>query len=305
MSHRNLKPQRFLWGLCLLAWPLQGAWYWPWEAYTAYQDGARAYEDKRYADSIPQFERGVLAEKDAGQPHYNLGNAYYQDKKYDKAIASYQNALKYPLPDQLAGSVYYNLGNTLYRQGQKDGNPVKNWQLAIDAYEKALNKSPQDKEAQENRDFVKEQLQKLQSGQGNSEPNSDDKSSNSANPHQPNGSPPPSSAPNGKPNPSPDPGQSAAPSSPGSTQPNPSHSGNPQESPPKYSQQEVQRFLERMEQAERHNRAQQMFRRFPQKQPATGNLFNMTPEQLMTLSPEELEKLFSHNRPDSSRDKDW
>lgn len=303
MSTRNRKHRFLHWGILVLAWPLQGAWYWPWEAYTSYQDGARAYEDKRYSDSIPQFERGVLAEKESGQPHYNLGNAYYQDKKYAKAIESYQNALKYLMPDNLAGAVYYNLGNALYRQGQQDGNPVKNWKLAIEAYEKALSKSPQDKEARENRDFVKEQLQKLQPGNGNGEPNPDDKSPPSPNP---NASPQPPSKPGSKDSKN-KPSASAQPSAPSQGTPNQNNqdSGNPQESPPKYSQQEVQRFLERMEQAERHNRAQQMFRRFPQKQPATGNLFNMTPEQLMTLSPEELEKLFANNRPNSSGDKDW
>lgn len=279
--------------LVLLAGLLQGAWSWPWESYTSYQDGAKAYEGKRYGDSIPFFERGVQAAPEQALPYYNLGNAYYQNKNYAKAIETYQKALTYSMGDEMAGALYYNLGNALYRQGQQDGYPEKNWQHAIEAYEKALSKTPQDKEATENRDFVKQQLEKLQQLAGNnSQPNPSEKEPSSSK-NQPNPSKPSS----------PGPGASVQP--PASPGPQNQNSNSSSEPPSQYSQQQVQRFLDAMERAERRNRANQLFRRYPQKRAQSNDLFNMSPEQLMTLTPEELKKLFEQNRPNSGLNKDW
>jgi len=64
---------------------------------------------------------------------YNQGNRYFQDGQYEKAIESYEEALRSGVEN---GNLFYNLGNSYYKDGQIG--------KAIWAYEKAKAFSPRD-----------------------------------------------------------------------------------------------------------------------------------------------------------------
>ena len=120
-------------------------------------------------------------------PKSNLAALDYTNKKYDKSVFSWQAILS----DRCEGNkkskycdvVAYNLGNALYRKGESLYNSsnltgasstdaikekTKNrvlelWQKAIAAYQADLSYNADDKEAEENIDFIMKKIKELES----------------------------------------------------------------------------------------------------------------------------------------------
>lgn len=62
-----------------------------------YNLGNAIYNQERYDDAIKQYEQTAESAKDQetrSSAFHNLGNAYFQKKEYDKSIAAYKNALR-------------------------------------------------------------------------------------------------------------------------------------------------------------------------------------------------------------------
>jgi len=74
---------------------------------------------------------------------YNLGNKYYSQNDYPKAVAAYQQALQAG-PD---AAVLYNLGNSYFKSGQTG--------QAVASYRRAQYLSPRDRDIRANLDFVR------------------------------------------------------------------------------------------------------------------------------------------------------
>ncbi len=82
-------------------------------------------------------------------------------ERLEETIAIYCDEKKYEFCDQL----YYNLGNTYYRLGENNKNKneqKKLWEQAVGAYEKDLEINSEDKEAQENIDFILNKLKEVE-----------------------------------------------------------------------------------------------------------------------------------------------
>ncbi|MDD2784877.1 MAG: VWA domain-containing protein [Sulfuricurvum sp.] len=110
----------------------------------------KAYKAQDFAEATKYFN--VLdKEKKSAQTAYNLANALYQQKEYEKALELYQGiqtedvALNY--------SRWHNIGNTLAQMHRSDE--------AINAYEKALS-IREDEDTRYNLEFLKEQKQNQQ-----------------------------------------------------------------------------------------------------------------------------------------------
>lgn len=104
-----------------------------------------SYGEKAYSQSSEYFSR--LAEiKKSDALNYDLANSLYQEKKYDKALALYQNiATKDALLEQKR---LHNLGNTLAQMNKKND--------AIKVYEEAL-KIKEDADTRYNLELLKKQ----------------------------------------------------------------------------------------------------------------------------------------------------
>ncbi|QIR75688.1 tetratricopeptide repeat protein [Sulfurospirillum diekertiae] len=93
---------------------------------------------------------------------YNLGNAYYKEKAYDKALEAYQH-VKDP---KLLPQTLHNMGNSYAQLHQND--------QAIKAYESAL-KLKEDKDTRFNLELLKKEQQKQDQKQNNSSENNQKK----------------------------------------------------------------------------------------------------------------------------------
>ncbi|PIQ24392.1 hypothetical protein COW36_24380 [bacterium (Candidatus Blackallbacteria) CG17_big_fil_post_rev_8_21_14_2_50_48_46] len=259
---------------------LQSAWIWPWAPFLADRAAQKAYREKKYEQSFQAFEQGIQAAPSEPRLYYNKGNALYQQKKYDQASEAYRRALSLDGNPRELAQTWYNLGNSYYRQGHQGADPQQNWQQALEAYQKALAINPEDSQAQENRDFVQAQLQALQEQNANQgTPQQEQQGKNQQNKSS------------GKPQPK----SSAPPKGQGSSKPQEQgQSGSQAQN--QFSDQEVQKFLQSMEENEKENRSRQFFQRFQSQDNA------LTPEDLLTRPLEDLEKLLNAKKSDQ---KDW
>lgn len=117
------------------------------------QEGEKLYQVGRYEEALQKFKKAETQYPQDPRLQYNLGNTYYQLKKYEEAqkifgdIRSKSNA-----NPSLREKTLYNEGNTHYREHHLEE--------AIQSYEEALKINPADGEARENLEFVKKELEK-------------------------------------------------------------------------------------------------------------------------------------------------
>lgn len=273
--------------LLSIAGLLQSAWVWPWTPFLKQREAEQAYQAKQYPQSLEKLEQGIEAAPNEARLHYNKGNALYQSQKYSQATEAYRQALTLEGNLGEQAQTWYNLGNSYFRQGSQStqgtqggqqGSPEEAWKQAIDAYQKAIELNPEDQQAKENKDYVQAQLKALQ----------EQKSQNG----QPEKKTNPQSKPQKKP------GSDKGETPPKNQKSPPQNQAQPQQTEPqnRFSDEEIQKFLESLEESEKDNRANRYFQRSPEHKQ------NPSPEDLMTKPLEELEKSFNAAQSDQ---KDW
>ncbi len=128
--------------------------------------GIEDYNNGKFDDAYGQFQGTLQAHPQnpaIDRLNFDAGAAAYKLKDYNKALQSFSQALL-SKDVQLQQKTHYNLGNTLYEQGETehtDEKKIANWTNAIQHYDETLKIDPQDKMAQENRDFVKKKIEEL------------------------------------------------------------------------------------------------------------------------------------------------
>ena len=113
-------------------------------------DGVENYDKGNFSDAEVNFKKGVEKAPDNFQAKFNLGDAYFKQKRYDEAIKSYQSALPLVRSNNEKAQVYYNVGNSLLK-AQK----IKE---SIEEYKKSLKLNPNDQEAKYNLSYALEML---------------------------------------------------------------------------------------------------------------------------------------------------
>jgi Ca-activated chloride channel family protein len=149
-----------------------------------YQQGVSLYRAGKYPDAERAFSQVTQPDKQA-DAQYNLGNVYFQQKQYDKAVSAYQNALK------LGGNradVIHNLQVTqkqLQRQQQQNQqqNKQENQQ---DNHKNADN--PKDQQGTDKNSSDAKSKPQQQNGSQSSQQAAQNKPDASKNPHDPNAS---------------------------------------------------------------------------------------------------------------------
>ncbi|MEP6686682.1 MAG: VWA domain-containing protein, partial [Verrucomicrobiota bacterium] len=132
--------------------------------------GLDAYRQEKFPDAYQQFQKTL---QENPQTHasdkiqFDSGAAAYKMKDYNKALESFSQALL-SRNAGLQSNSHYNLGNTLYQRGdaqKADDKKLTDWNNALQHYDETLKLNPQNKEAKENREFVKKKIDELKSKQ--------------------------------------------------------------------------------------------------------------------------------------------
>ncbi len=138
-------------------------------------DGVDLYKEGKFADAEVNFKKGLEKKPDLFQGHFNLGDSYYKQGRYEEAIQSYKNALSFTQDNLNKAKVFHNIGNALLKS--------QKYEESIDAYKNALKLNPNDEETKYNLSYALNLLkQKQNQNQKNQDKNqnkqNDDKKNN-------------------------------------------------------------------------------------------------------------------------------
>ena len=127
--------------------------------------GIKAFEEQNYEQAKTHFIDAQLKDPENAKLYYNIGAAAYMNNEYDQAEKNFMEALK-TKDTNLAHDAQYNLANTYFRMGNLDE--------AIKGYENILKKFPDDTQAKENLEIVRQkQIEQKQQEQQQPESQSD------------------------------------------------------------------------------------------------------------------------------------
>ncbi len=104
--------------------------------------GNKEYENKNYVGAEIDYRKALEAAPLSGDATFNLGDALYEQQKYDDAAKEFEKAINSETDPVKQSEAWYNLGNT-YMKNQK-------YAEGIEAYKNALRKNPKDEDARYN-----------------------------------------------------------------------------------------------------------------------------------------------------------
>ena len=114
------------------------------------QEGLDAYARGDYEKALGLLIEAQIQDPDRPPILYNLGNAYYKTGDFDSAYHLFNQVLG-SQDENLKHKAQYNLGNTSFRRGELEE--------AIQHYAAALEIDPNDEQARQNIEFVKQVMQ--------------------------------------------------------------------------------------------------------------------------------------------------
>jgi Ca-activated chloride channel family protein len=132
--------------------------------------GLDAYQQGKFEDAYSEFQQTLKSHPEStadDKLQFDSGAAAYKLKDYTKALESFSQALL-TRDTGLQGKGHYNLGNTLYQRGeteQSDEKKLSDWTNALDHYQQTLKLDPNDKDAKDNYEYVKQKIEELKNRQ--------------------------------------------------------------------------------------------------------------------------------------------
>lgn len=136
-----------------------GSWYTQYKTARAYQAGDIPSAHALYTDVVKANPQDPLV-------NFNEGFLLYKQGDYAQAAASFERAAQSATGDQQQ-EAYFNLGNAKAYQ--------KEWQQAIDAYDKILEQNPAHERAKHNKEIVRKLLEQEKQQQKDDQQKQNDK----------------------------------------------------------------------------------------------------------------------------------
>ena len=140
--------------------------------------GVDDYGLKKYNDAEVKFKKGLEKDPKMFEGHFNLGDTYYKEGRYDEALQAYKNSLEYTKDKSNEAKVYHNIGNSLLKS--------KKYQESVGAYKNSLKLNPSDKDTKYNLSYALNMLKQNQNKnqQNKNDQNKDKNKDNKQNQNQ-------------------------------------------------------------------------------------------------------------------------
>ncbi len=116
--------------------------------------GNKLYAEQKYKDAELNYRKSVEKKNQSVEGNFNLGDALYKQKQYDKAAEQFTKIAASPAARTAKAHAYHNLGNSLLQS--------KKLEESIEAYKKALMNNPKDDETRYNLAYAQQMLKKQQ-----------------------------------------------------------------------------------------------------------------------------------------------
>lgn len=126
----------------------------------------KLYRAKDYAGAIQSYRRALLRDSLSGKANFGLGASAYAQGRYDEAKSYLERAVQdlQLTPQQQAG-VLHNLGNVAMKK--------KDYQSAVQSYEEALLRNPEDENTRYNLALAQKLLQQNKNNNNNQQQKQD------------------------------------------------------------------------------------------------------------------------------------
>ena len=132
--------------------------------------GVDLYKEGKPSDAEVNFKKGLEMEPKNFTTNFNLGDAYFKQKRFDEAIKSYQKALAESKTNEQKAQVYHNIGNSLLKD--------KKINQSIAAYKQALKLNPNDPDTKYNLSYALSQKNNQKNNKNNDKNNKDQQNKN-------------------------------------------------------------------------------------------------------------------------------
>ncbi len=117
------------------------------------QEGNELYKAGKYDEALKKYTDAQVEDPNAVSLYYNMGNAFYQKKEYDKSIELYKKSSA-DTDKNLAENSLYNTGNSCFRMNK--------FEEAIKYYINALKLKPDDLDAKYNLEMARKKMKEQQ-----------------------------------------------------------------------------------------------------------------------------------------------
>lgn len=133
------------------------------EAQGYLNDATSSLEDDDFIGAEADYRKAIALDPTRETGRYNLGNAYYNEKKNSEAMNRFKQAAGTAQTKEEKHRAFHNLGNTFMN--------AKMYQEAVESYKSALRNDPTDDETRYNLALAKDLLEKNppQGGDGEDE----------------------------------------------------------------------------------------------------------------------------------------
>ena len=120
-------------------------------------EGNKSFNKKDYDASSSKFSEATKIKKEDFSAHYNLGNSFYKNNKFEEAKSEYQLAQKFAKTKADKVAATYNLGNAYMKTNQ----PEK----AAEFYKQSLKQDPYNENIRKNFEIAKRKEKEKQNQQ--------------------------------------------------------------------------------------------------------------------------------------------
>src|SRR5688500_16526657 len=76
------------------------------------RQGNAQYKKQQYADAEASYKKALERNNRSMEGNYNLGNSFYEQKRFDAARQQYANTVKISPRKDVKADASYNIGNT-------------------------------------------------------------------------------------------------------------------------------------------------------------------------------------------------
>lgn len=142
------------------------------------------YFAKNFGNSEVCYQKALQKNPESYVAKFNLGDAFYKQKKYNEAIAEFSAIAEDENDKTRLGQLHYNIGNSQLKQtedflkNKKLDEALKQVDKSINSYKKSLINNPKDKETKYNlayAKYLKKQLENQKNQQNKNNQNQDNK----------------------------------------------------------------------------------------------------------------------------------
>jgi len=136
---------------------------------TLLREGNDQYSEEKYSDAEVSYRKALESVDDVDAGRFNLGDALYEQGRFDEAVGQYENVLASTREREIRAKAYHNIGNSNLKN--------KKLEESITAYKEALKLNPKDEDTRYNLEYAKRllQQQQQQQQQDNKDQDEDDK----------------------------------------------------------------------------------------------------------------------------------